>query len=683
MAIFQLFKELLFNRINLFFLLIMTFLFIVLYIRKSLTPLKNLIKEAREIDEKLKIKANKLHPMQLKNIDETSKALTSDSNIISKKWMMYINHIGEVLASHDNKEVKLPDFANFLDSDSIISNLNHRWMSTSFPGIFTGLGILGTFLGLVLGVYGLDMANLTGIQNLLANISVAFLTSILGVVFSLATILIDNTHLNNATTLLNSICDSLYTLLPIRNESNVLEAILEKQDTMINSMNEMITDKLLGGLQTSITQSITSVVQPSMEEMINVAKEISNISADVQIEGVHKITSDVVGMLNESILSYLESFTKSLEESKVWMKEYTENAKELTTTLSNETLRYQQFDEASQSLLTSVNLIFNSLSDKITALEKQNTSVNNSIENFAISLELNTLSLESIQESIKTLLEQINLSNSSSKETAMEYRALTAQLETLLPQLNESTVKNITDLHEASQVMKLTAQSITEWKDNLSLLYSDQIEQFQDTVNHFKIFSENTTETFKVIENINQDISNNNIQHLSSLDKVMERLETVSINIEGTNQEIRESIENLELQQNAMYTQTNEYTNNTLDVFERIKENLNNTAAQLYQAASAFSASSRNELQQTFGEFDTFLSEVTTRLSSTITGLQRTLEEVEEITERIPNTFNLLAERITLLDEDKEEIKLALRKLNQAVNKNYTNNQHQEFARIK
>ena len=54
----------------------------------------------------------------------------------------------------------------------------------------TGLGILGTFVGLVLGVGGFDTSTtdavMVSITHLLGGMSTAFLTSIVGVLLSLA-----------------------------------------------------------------------------------------------------------------------------------------------------------------------------------------------------------------------------------------------------------------------------------------------------------------------------------------------------------------------------------------------------------------------------------------------------------------------------------------------------------------
>ena len=81
--------------------------------------------------------------------------------------------------------VAIDDFFNANQLDEIgISGI-----CDLIPGTMTGLGILGTFLGLVLGISGFDTASTeaitSSISGLLSGMGTAFLTSIVGVFFSL------------------------------------------------------------------------------------------------------------------------------------------------------------------------------------------------------------------------------------------------------------------------------------------------------------------------------------------------------------------------------------------------------------------------------------------------------------------------------------------------------------------
>ncbi len=82
----------------------------------------------------------------------------------------------------------LCDIEDYINEDILA---NHSWQSVvmQIPGTLTGLGILGTFIGLIVGIRGIGFstvnAALSSVQTLLSGIQVAFYTSISGVILSL------------------------------------------------------------------------------------------------------------------------------------------------------------------------------------------------------------------------------------------------------------------------------------------------------------------------------------------------------------------------------------------------------------------------------------------------------------------------------------------------------------------
>lgn len=82
----------------------------------------------------------------------------------------------------------LSDIDDYLSDDVLAL---HSWQSIvmQIPGTLTGLGILGTFVGLIIGIRGIGFstvnAALASVQTLLGGIQVAFYTSICGVILSL------------------------------------------------------------------------------------------------------------------------------------------------------------------------------------------------------------------------------------------------------------------------------------------------------------------------------------------------------------------------------------------------------------------------------------------------------------------------------------------------------------------
>ena len=82
----------------------------------------------------------------------------------------------------------LSDIEDYFNED-VLAMRSWQSVVTQIPGTLTGLGILGTFLGLIIGIRGISFSSvdaaLVSVQTLLNGIQIAFYTSIAGVILSL------------------------------------------------------------------------------------------------------------------------------------------------------------------------------------------------------------------------------------------------------------------------------------------------------------------------------------------------------------------------------------------------------------------------------------------------------------------------------------------------------------------
>ncbi len=82
----------------------------------------------------------------------------------------------------------LADIDEYINDD-ILGLKSWQNVVQQIPGTLTGLGILGTFIGLIIGIKGIGFSSvnaaLSSVQTLLSGIQVAFYTSIAGVILSL------------------------------------------------------------------------------------------------------------------------------------------------------------------------------------------------------------------------------------------------------------------------------------------------------------------------------------------------------------------------------------------------------------------------------------------------------------------------------------------------------------------
>lgn len=138
---------------------------------------------------------------------ERSQEVQTDSPllvILENERLFYNDILDREFLSYRRKAAKLLEDSNtivepieeVLDEDFIAL---HTWNSllVQIPGTLTGLGILGTFLGLVIGMDGIGFSSVTSamssISVMIGGIQIAFYTSIGGVVLSILFNLIYNT----------------------------------------------------------------------------------------------------------------------------------------------------------------------------------------------------------------------------------------------------------------------------------------------------------------------------------------------------------------------------------------------------------------------------------------------------------------------------------------------------------
>lgn len=126
----------------------------------------------------------------LKDYSEGLESLGTDANFpIFREFNHHLVDIPKQDGSGDLMLRRSVDAAEVFTDDRFAPGLSSNRIFQALPGILTGLGVLGTFIGLQLGIGGLDLQDLkkleTGIVPLIQGCAVAFSTSVWGVGASL------------------------------------------------------------------------------------------------------------------------------------------------------------------------------------------------------------------------------------------------------------------------------------------------------------------------------------------------------------------------------------------------------------------------------------------------------------------------------------------------------------------
>ncbi len=147
-----------------------------------------------------------------------------------------------------------------------INNYTHRRLVEMVPDILTSLGILGTFMGLVLGLRGFNPASYeamsTSVEGLIDGIKVAFVTSIYGLSLSLAYSFWLRGTLTSVSEALDRFLDAYYTSVVPPTDATAMNHIIANQNSQTKLMQQMQKD-----LAKEVAQSLSTSIAPMVEHL--------------------------------------------------------------------------------------------------------------------------------------------------------------------------------------------------------------------------------------------------------------------------------------------------------------------------------------------------------------------------------------------------------------------------------
>lgn len=174
----------------------------------------------------------------------------------------------------------------------------------SMPGIFTGLGLLGTFAGISAGISGLDFGNVEamkkGIEVLLKGTDTAFLTSVVGIILALVYSIVNSfvyrPYAQKLSTLINQFCN----LFPVKSIEEFLSRQAEQAEEQTNAIRELNGDLVgqLGELFEKLIQSIDVSLKNNLAESFSHTLEpvFQNLN-----QSIDKLGSSAGDTLSKSI----------------------------------------------------------------------------------------------------------------------------------------------------------------------------------------------------------------------------------------------------------------------------------------------------------------------------------------------------------------------------------------------
>ena len=462
----------------------------------------------------------------------------------------------------------IDDYIGVNIADEVIK----KELSDNIGGAMTGLGILGTFVGLVVGLRKFNIDASTDVKEMQNSISVllmgirtAFLTSIFGVAYSILYNLLYNSIYIDTVNSIEEFRQKYNKCSKVHKGSDFLSTIEKNSDTQTKLIQSLSND-----ISFAISSELKQFFEPMMSKFDGMVKNIYQQSVSSHNESLKIIVDDFVEQMNTS----------------------------LGDSFKNLSLTIAQINETTASSYERIN----AATDKFNESLLQITDISETLKQGGIVIRGYIDDLNAVSQNVKTLNDQLVARIDFFSEQENRQSAAMTYIMEMMPALQaevSSLNKSFADFEEVSRNYVSTIEGM---KQQLAEQVAIQISLSNQT-------AEKVTKTA-------DDVSNSIVKMSTDNGKLI-------------NEQFSEVIDNCNkmiIAQNNMVSQIIELLKNSVseirDSIQKVYTNLDNDFETV--------------LNKTFDQFDTELANISSNLSSTIVSNNETIRELSNYSSELP-----------------------------------------------
>lgn len=197
----------------------------------------------------------------------------------------------------------LPD--DFL-TPAVVLPAAGRGLPEALPGIFSGFGLLGTFIGIAFGLEGIDLSQgdtgelMSGVSQLMSGMSAAFMTSIYGILFSLIWLVLYRRVRGQVLFRLESLNAALVEAFPFEDAQGTLLRLARTSEEARGDIQ-----KLGGDIAEALENAFAKTVTPVLEEF-------GERIAEREVSGIEQLVESFRESLSESFDKDLSRLSEAL-----------------------------------------------------------------------------------------------------------------------------------------------------------------------------------------------------------------------------------------------------------------------------------------------------------------------------------------------------------------------------------
>lgn len=573
----------------------------------------------------------------------------------------YTAHRGELDRLYRTQsDFRYADVADHINQE-LLNHVGNAPYNDLIAGAMTGIGILGTFVGLMFGLQDFDPSTaesmMETIPPLIEGIKIAFLTSIFGVIYSIVFNLLYRVTSEDATNALEEFTGVYYEYVLPRPENDGFTKLIQYQQSQSQSMAQFAEQ-----ISMTMAEALGSSVVPTFQRIEQTIDALSDRLAKTQDQNMERIATEFVESMDKAMGSQMQRLGDSIRMICDWqdssMEKIHENIKQLEKageSMGSICTNLQDSISAMESYMHSIDSMQNTIKTEfdaiITEFRQAAAEIVDQRSSLTQILELEEMTLQNMEQ-----METVSAKRLEEEQKAIaQYRtdvtkfcedicgmieitakdmidsmnnALNAQVQNIsssLSGMDETQKAFVAEMEKASENLSNTATRVSDAVEESAQTLMDSMDKaISEQVNSNVSSLKSAQEAFA------QEIQNASTQLGNCADKigdtvgssVQEVMESMALVLEEQVKQLKTSACNLEATQKTFTSE-----------MQKASDQLGKSAGKISGASEDLTANLDKAMSRTYQEIDRQLAEVVRHLSGTIA-------DIREVTERVPRMLS-------------------------------------------
>lgn len=423
------------------------------------------------------------------------------------------------------------DISDYINKD-LLDVIAKKNLLNLIPGTMTGLGILGTFVGLSIALQNFNTGSAAEISDSIAplmnGIKVAFHTSIFGMVFSLA-----------FNYVYKMVMEEVY---------NYLDDFIYAYDHYVtgnsDNDNESMLKALIQEIPSQIGNQLGNILNPQFEKL-NTSLESFAISVnEKQLEGVGALVEEFNKGLSEALGENFLRLGKILEETCELQEKNNKTTFDVLERVNNISHNIVDVNELTEKTIES-------MSGYISEIETLQDTINQNFMSVNIQLEEHSKAEEAMKGYIETLVNHEKQITDTSKQFTSDMAKQLELLNRLEKEISENSKATIDMLAEATEtygeeLSKIVKEQIKEIS-NIAITHNAQIaeaakKQIDEVVSIASSTTGDMDRAAHELGEVTKQLNNNLAVSLNNTFDIFDKnLADISKHLSGTISEVRDT----------------------------------------------------------------------------------------------------------------------------------------------